>query len=202
MPQPHHVIVIPGLGDSRKELNFICSHWNWSNHGLQIHIYPIGWHDIQEQDFQVKLLRLLRYISKSGIKGERVSLIGVSAGGSAALNAFYRMKNDIHRVINVCGRLRVGSSRGFRSFSSRTRSSSSFAQSVRMLEKHEGLFTKNDREKIMTIHAAFGDELVPKETVLVTGAKNISVPMIEHGLSIFTALTIFSMPIIEFIKEK
>jgi len=78
--------------------------------------------------------------------------------------------------------------------------SPSFAESIKVFQKQEKILTKTDRKKILTVHSMFGDELVPPETTTIYGAKNIHVPMIEHALSIGSALTVFSKPIIDFLK--
>lgn len=52
----------------------------------------------------------------------------------------------------------------------------------------------------MTVRAMFGDELVPPETTIVQGANNTVVPTPEHMLSIGAALTVFSHPLIAFLK--
>ena len=52
----------------------------------------------------------------------------------------------------------------------------------------------------MTVSARFGDQLVPKGTSHVEGARNITIPTAIHGISITMALTLFKKPIIDFIK--
>lgn len=199
MSTQHHVIIIPGLGDSENRMRFIEHHWNWDSYGLHLVIHPMRWHDQTEPEFLPKLQRLTTLIKKMTKKEDIVSLIGTSAGGSAALNAFIENKKDIHCVVNVCGRLRSGPLTGYRSFFAKTKSSPSFAQSILLCEEKESTLTPADKKRIMTVHAKFGDELVPRETAIIEGATNIEVPMIEHGLSIVLGLTIFSKPIIEFV---
>ena len=79
---------------------------------------------------------------------DRISLIGTSAGGSAAVNAFMERKSKIHRVINICGRLRVGPTTGFRSFDSKTKSSPAFTESVRLCERGIEQLPLPDRRKL------------------------------------------------------
>lgn len=189
MKQTHSVIVIPGLGDNSNYIKLLTKSWNKC--GLDIIAYPIGWND-GTREFQPKLDKLLRLIDKLHAAGEMVSIVGTSAGGSAALNAFVGRKNIIHKVVNVCGRLRVGPESGFWSFVLRTKQSPSFANSVRMFESKESLLTENDRKRIMTIMPLFGDQLVPASTVPIEGALNKKIFMGEHILSIATAMTIYS----------
>ncbi|MCX6794225.1 MAG: hypothetical protein NTY06_03950, partial [Candidatus Gottesmanbacteria bacterium] len=108
-------------------------------------------------------------------------------------------RDVIHRVVNICGRLRVSPTTGFRSFASRTKSSPAFAQSVKLFEKREGDLQAADKKRMMTVRAMFGDELVPSDTATVDGAYNIAIPTTEHVLTIAAALTVFSKPIIKFL---
>lgn len=189
MSQTHSVIIIPGLGDNANYVRLLTNFWK--KYGLDIIAYPIDWND-SEKTFKPKLDKLLRLIDKLHASGEKVSIVGTSAGGSAALNVLVERKNIIHRVVNVCGRLRVGPESGFWSFVLRTKKSPSFADSVKMFESKEKLLSNDDRKKIMTIAPLFGDQLVPYSTVPIDGAINNKIFMGEHILSIATAMTIYS----------
>lgn len=199
MSHKHVVIIIPGLGDETRILRWVVRHWR--QYGLIPVVYSVGWRD-RETSFLPKLAGLVGKIDQLIKEGNKVSLIGTSAGGSAAINAFMERKSKIHRVINVCGRLRVGPTTGFRSFDSKTRSSPAFAESVRLCERGIAQLSLPDRRKIMTVRALFGDELVPPETAIVDGARNIHVPTGEHMLSIGAALTLYSAPLISFLNKK
>lgn len=195
MTKEHSVIIIPGLGNDTAKLEWATRHWR--NHGLEPLIHSVDWH---EGEFQPKLIKLVELIDKLTENGDVVSLVGTSAGGSAVLNAFVERKDKVHRVVNVCGRLRTGAQAGFRSFESRTASSPAFAQSIKLLESREDTLTERDRQKIMTVRAMFGDELVPGDTTILRGSYNTQVPTPEHMLSIGAALTVFSKPVILFLK--
>lgn len=198
MSKEHHVIIVPGLGDDAAKLSWATNHWR--KYGLVPIVYTIGWKD-KGENFEPKLNTLLEMIDQYAKDGDRVSLVGCSAGGSAVLNAFFERKNVVHRVISVCGRLTRGGQQGFRSFETRTASSPSFAKSVQLFESREELFSDNDRQKIMTVRALFGDELVPADTTILRGAYNTVVPTPEHVLSIGMALTLFSRPLITFLTK-
>lgn len=189
MPQTHSVIIIPGLGDNVQAIKLLEK--SWKKFGLDIIPHSIGWRD-GENDFKPKLERLLKLIDKLHKEGKKVSLVGTSAGGSAVLNAFVKRKNVIHKVVNVCGRLRVGPESGFRSFALKSKSSLSFADSVKMFESKESLLTEKDRKRIMTIMPIFGDQLVPSSTVFIEGAVNKKIFMGEHILSITYAMAIYT----------
>lgn len=198
MIREHDVVIIPGLGDEAGRVSFLTR--NWHREGLKPHVHKFGWKE--DTTFEDNLGVILSVVDSLLKRGKTVSLIGLSAGGSAVLNLFAERKDKIHRAINVCGRLTVGTQKGFRSFEARTASSPIFADSVKRFQTVERQLSDSDRQRIMTIRALFGDELVPSDTATVDGAVNIVVPTTEHLLSIAAALSIFSKPLIDFIKQE
>lgn len=199
MSRKHKVIFVPGLGEKVKPLEWALNNY-WRGQGLDPATHLVGWHD-DEKSFKPKLQRLIKMIDDFKKDGYAVSLVGMSAGGSAVINAFISRKNEIHKVINVCGRLKVGQTDGFRSFASKTKSSPAFAESIQTCEKNLKNLTSRDIKKIMTVRALFGDELVPSNTTTILGAHNIVVPTPEHMLSISAAMTLFSRPLVNFLKS-
>jgi len=198
MSKEHRVIIVPGLGDDADKLSWLTNHWR--RYGLEPVVHSIGWFD-NEKEFQSKLQTLVEMIDTYAQNGDKVSLVGCSAAGSAVLNAFFERKNVVHKVISVCGRLRSGNQKGFRSFETRTASNPSFARSVQLFESREDLLSDQDRKKVMTVRALFGDELVPADTAVLHGAYNTVVPTPEHVFSIGMALTLFSGPLITFLTK-
>lgn len=197
MSKEQRVIVIPGLRDHLKPITLATNHWR--HHGLEPVVYSMEWTD-ERVKFPSKLAELGDLIKEFAIKGDEVSLVGCSAGGSMAINAFFESENRVHKVINVCGRLRTGFSKGFRSLDRRSKSSPAFKQSVELCERRIEELSTSDLKKIMTMRAMLGDELVPAETSILEGAYNTTIPTVEHILSIGAALTVFSKPLIAFLK--
>lgn len=199
MSKVHHVIIIPGLGDEIGKITWATNFW--SRFGLNPTVHSVGWHT-REKEFQPKLQILIDIVDTFADKGDRVSLVGYSAGGSAALNTFFERRETVHRVINICGRLRTGTQNGFRSFNVRTATSPTFSGSVKLFESNENLLTSQDKQKIMTVRPLFGDELVPADTIILRDAYNITIPTPEHVFSIAMALTAFSKPLITFLTKE
>jgi len=191
----HIVLIIPGLGNEVWLVRLLTNHWrHWE---LEPEVLSVDWQN--SESFNIKFTNLNKKIDQFLKNDCKVSLIGISAGGSAALNLFSERSKDFNKVINVCGRLKTGPRIGWRSFSRMTASSPAFAQSVKLFEKQGKLLTRKDREKIMTVRAKFGDELVPCKTTILDGATNIQIPTIEHSISIYLSLTIFSNRLINFL---
>lgn len=195
MPKEHFVFLVPGLGDKTGVLELATQHWH--RFGLQLIFHKMNWRD--GEPFDPKLQLLIDHIDQLKTPDNLVSLVGTSAGGSAVGNAFFERRDTVHKVINVCGRLRVGTRRGIHSFDQRTATSPAFAESVRLFGWHQTSLTAAERQRIMTVHPAFGDELVPTETTMLEGANNLVLPSFEHMLSIGLTLSLFSRPLIQFL---
>jgi hypothetical protein len=196
-PIDHLLIIIPGLGDNKAFIEFAVRHWE-KNYKIKTIIHCMPWQG-EEQALELKLERLIALIDKSFVKGYRVSLLGTSAGGSAAINAFTMRKDRVHRVINVCGRLRKGDN-VFPALEQASLTSISFYDSVILCEANLKNFTSADCNKILTFRPLC-DELVPSSTVSVPGGTNILLPIIEHLLSITIAMTVFSRKIVDFVLK-
>lgn len=198
----HTIIIVPGLGDtpSRNKLyEKLIKYWTEKYHFTPI-FFEANWGDIHEA-FDQKLQRLLTLINSYETDAIRkVSLIGISAGGSLALNAYFQKKSKISKVINVCGRLRVGS-RVYPTLEKAAKKSKAFYDSVQKCD--EGLATLSNQEKtnILTLRAIF-DEVVPTPTTLVGGATNYVVGSIEHKVTIGMCLTAYSNKITDFLQKE
>ncbi|HKB88432.1 MAG TPA: hypothetical protein VKC53_02155 [Patescibacteria group bacterium] len=197
MTKKHIVIIIPGLGDQIKKVAWATKFWN--RYKLTPIVFSMEWVK-RGNNYQLRFKELLKLIDDNLNIGNKVSLVGTSAGSSVAINAFCARKS-IYRVVNICGRLRTGPSIGYRSFKNMTKGHPGFAESVIVSEKNLNKISMEDRKKIMTTRPLFGDQLVPSETVIVEGAYNITVPMVEHTLGITMSLTLFSKPVISFLKS-
>lgn len=198
MTKQHIAIIIPGLGDdsasSIKRIEMLTSHW--INHGITPLIHAARWRD--GEPFEPKLLRLLALIDSLSTEN-KVSLVGTSAGASMALNAFLERKETVHKVVNVCGRLRAGDHK-IRSLTNMAKTSIAFKESVERFEQNEPKLTMQDKKRVLTLRPFFGDELVPADTVIIEGATNKVVYIPTHMLGIGFSLK-FSKQLLGFLKN-
>lgn len=195
MPPEHKVIIGPGMDGRVGGIQWLTRHWP-EKYGLQPIMMPIVWKD--GESFAPKLKQITALIDQLADAGDQISLIGCSASGSAMLNAFVERKDVIHRVVNNGGFLRQGNRQGYRSFETRSAQSLAFQVSVLRFAELEPTLIPADRAKILTVRPAL-DELVPPETVVVNGAINKTVPMIEHVLGLGLALLKYD-PVIKFLR--
>ena len=195
MSLEHKVIIGPGIDGRTKNLEWLTKNWP-EKYGLQPIMVPISWKD--GELFAPKLKQITDLIDRLADQGDQISLVGCSASGSAMLNAFMARKKQIYRVVNNGGFLRPGTAKGFRSFNQRTAASLAFRESVLRFAELEPTLTLADLAKILTVRPLW-DELVPPETVVISGAMNTTVPMIEHVLGLGLALVKYD-PVIMFLK--
>lgn len=188
------VIFVPGLSDRVGNLKIITK-W-WSRKGVLPYVTNFGWKD-DDYDFDYKLESLIKLAKKLSQKN-KVSIVGTSAGGSAAFNAFLDKPEIIDKAVSVCGRLRPGD---LRLFDKSTSSSPTFKTSVLKLYSREIKIPKDITRRMMTISPIFGDEIVPSDTSYLNDAYNIKVPTGEHIFSIAMSLTLFAKPILEFLHS-
>ncbi|MCL4384071.1 hypothetical protein M1116_01300 [Patescibacteria group bacterium] len=190
MEAKRRVLMITGLNNPTWQMWPIVKWWQMS--GFRVQVFDPKWKN--GRPFGIKFRRLLKLIDQ--VEEDKLSLVGISAGGSAALNAYGVRRDKINRVVTICSQLRRS-----RIFENRTlKQSRAFRQSVTRLEKREDKWEEEDLKNIMTVRSMLGDELVPLDTAAMRGAKNMMVPTGEHVFSIFGALTLFSAPIRQFMR--
>lgn len=191
--QPHRVMIFPGLSDDTSKLQ-LATTW-WTQFGLEPVVMRVGWkEDISAEKKLAELLELARKLASDG----KLSVLGTSAGGSLAFNLFSRNQQLFATAVSVCGRLKAGDQKGWRSLDKRAESSQLFKQLVLML--NHDFISIDCKNRLMTV-SAVADELVPADTSVFPGAKNIKIPAVEHGASIVLAVTVLAWPIIKFIKS-
>lgn len=200
MNKQHHIIMIPGLKDQnifqRYALNFVAA--SWRRFDVYTHPYSPHWED--GDTFEHKLAGITELIDDLSDQGHIVSLFGLSAGGSAVLNAFCQNRTRINAVVNATGRVREGKNVK-PTLDVASKNSPAFRQSVLLFEKvNEPSLTPADRKRIMTIRPLW-DEIVPSATVPVPGATNVIIPVREHLWAGVYTSTIYASKVIDFIKK-
>ena len=192
----YKIIIVPGLGDGGRFFRFMVKNW-WHMFPNEIHAF--GWRDkgAKLTDKQNSLLQRIDALAKDGRK---IYLVGISAGGSAVLNAFMARCSVVSGVVNVCGRLREGIG-AQPTLEKAARTSEIFAQSVKNCESGLSSLTDSDLEKILTIRPIY-DEIVPTSTVGIKGAINIIIPSFFHGVGIRCSMIFLRSKIVNFLISR
>jgi|SRR3989344_771958 len=187
----HSVIFIPGLGNRKAGIMLLTKHWK--RYGFEPIVHSVGWNS---EPWQPKEKRLVELIGSLSAAGNRVSIVGISAGASAAMNAFALRKEIIHRAISLCGCISVRDAKTKAGLESRA-----FRESLTAFETQERNLSSADRQRILTLYPRFGDGRIERDDSLLEGSRHVEIPCGGHALSIGLTLTIFSQPLILLLRQ-
>lgn len=134
-------LYINGLGNGTSTPKYNIVRWWWKRKGLDIQHAHINWYDTKS--FGDKLQAVSQKVDEMLSRFGGVAIIGSSAGGSLALNAFSKLKAKNVCAVIAHGRLRAGNydnknSMHHRAHLNTSRPSQSFYDSV-MHAEHEVL---------------------------------------------------------------
>lgn len=176
------LVIIPGLGDRAKLYRLIIPVWKLL--GYEPYIFSFGWEDANES-FAVAIKRLTTYIDD--LHATRINIIGVSAGGTAAVNALSLRPNVIRRVVTVATPYRYLTHL----------KNSKLKASIDYLGRVD---VRNLEGRILSMHGLY-DQTVPIDVSSVQNVCTRKVYAISHSCIIITALTIYSLAIRRFIEQ-
>jgi pimeloyl-ACP methyl ester carboxylesterase len=189
----HHIIYIPGLGDSKTRGQQFAVRL-WRTYGVYGHCHAVIWNNTDS--FENKLQGILKEIDQLKSKGHIVSLMGASAGASMALHAFAARKEAISSVVLVCGELADARKINPSYFTKNP----AFKVSMERLPATLNKLTMDDRKRVMSLHPLFDETVTIKDTYL-EGARMFTSISFGHAFTIGMTLTIdFYIPMYFFMK--
>jgi hypothetical protein len=190
------LIIIPGLADDVKYTKFLVRNWE-SKYNVRLHVISFGWNGgINEFDNKFKLF--LEKVDEIINNGNKISIIGISAGASVAINTFYLRKDRINKAISVCGRLRDQNVK--QRFYYPKEKLNIFKESILLCEKTLSNLTNEDRKRLLYFLPLF-DDVVPVKTMEIKGASSKKIYSIQHMFNILYTIRIYSKFIIDFISS-
>jgi hypothetical protein len=182
------VLYINGLGDGTTQAYEAAAFKKMEACGFKpIHAH-VRWRE--EQDFEKVLERLTKQAQDLIKKNGSLVIVGLSAGGSMALNIYNNLKDQDIRVINIIGRLHRGR---VPSWSYRTlersshfntpHESKSFYHSVIYCEDTVIPFLTSKDKKRVVMLKPYADLVVPLHTMNIQGVRNIRIPAFGHSMA-------------------
>lgn len=189
----HHVIYIPGLGDYKPRGQQLVPKY-WRLFGVNGHYFAMHWND--KEPFTPKLARLLAVIDALSKNGDRVSLVGTSAGASAVLLAYAARPKKIAGVVCICGKINNPSARD-----PRYAGNPALKEFLFKLQDALPKLTPDMRKRIMSIRPLSDKEVPPADTI-IPGAKGQVIPVSGHVVSIGVALVFYSGVVVGFLKRQ
>ena len=188
-----HIIYITGLGDQKPNYQPQIIK-QWEKFGVVPHYFAVGWSD--GEGFEPKLKRLCGLIDELSGQG-RVSLVGVSAGAGAALNAYVERKDKTSGVVFICGKIIGYDSVNPRYF----RENPAFDESLALTQRNLEKLTEKDKSKMLSVRPIY-DETVPIPATMIPGVESRLIISAFHIPSIFLALTIYKRGFLNFLKSR
>jgi len=184
------ILYIPGLGDHnlRGQRLVLAA---WRRRGLRVEICQMNWND--KQPFEPKLRKIIDRIDALVAQGHIVSLVGVSAGASAAVHAFARRSDKLAKLVLICGAIQHPEEVG----EDTKRENPAFWES--MLALHDGVLDKLtdiERRKIVSF-VPKSDDVVNPKNMRIDGIGYESLPTHGHVQSIAYAITVGARRIIK-----
>jgi hypothetical protein len=176
------IILINGLGN--RSLWYRLTALLWRVWGLKVHFFRFDWEDMTES-YEEKMQKLLQLCHSF----PSVSIIGVSAGGTAAVNLLAETKN-IYKVVTVASPYYLTGP-----VKSRLLQTSSDYLHDNLLT-----YTATVKHRILSIHGRTDTTVSPRQSA-VDGIAHHELKTDGHFMTIVWALTIHSASLRQFLNS-
>jgi hypothetical protein len=189
----HYVIYLPGIGDLKNGSLQAKLIIKWQKLGVIPQFQQIGW--ANDEPYESKFERILKNIDELIKQGHEISLVGVSASATMAINVYSVRKDKISRVVFICGKINHPEKVGETYFKNNPAFKKSLEVAATNLQKLGDL----DRRKMLSLHPVFDETVAVKDTYL-PGAKNKTLFSFGHAATILLVLSLYKRTVINFIK--
>ena len=192
---PIRVIYVPGLGDRLPPVVHLQREAlrTWRALGVRTTMFRVRWSS--DATFQDRLDRLDAPVEQCEQRGERVALMGASAGAGAVLAAYARRRSIIAFVI-IAGKV-LEPEDIIKPVLDRN---APFAQSLAAVPELLEDLGPDDRAKILSLRSA-RDGIVDDEDTLLEGAVNETMRVVGHVVAIGYALMFRARRVVRFVRE-
>ncbi len=162
--------------------------------GVKVHYSPVYWDN--NESLEQKLNRLLKQVDELSQSGKTLSLVGVSAGASMAMDIYALRKNKIHKAVFICGKLLYPETIGERYFQKHP----AFRKSVFTADSNIKNLASADKARMLSLYA-LADNTVPVRASKLPGVQSKRILALGHIPAIYAAIIFYSPPIAKFIKS-
>lgn len=180
------LVIIPGIGDRTRAYSLFA--WVWHLHGFDVHIIPFGWKNYSA-DVRTRTQDFMRGLQSFG--QEPLYIIGVSAGGPAAINVFAN-KPSVKRVVTVAAPME-----SFPHAIKNRLLEESIIQARQAIDE----FTDAEKRHVLSVYGLY-DQLVPAYMSQMKGIRTARIFAVWHAVIIFVALTFASFRLRRFLRSK
>lgn len=189
-----HLIYITGLGDDRASgQRMAVGLWNiW---GVDAEVFQPHW--AVKEPWETKFERLLNRIDALRAEGKNVGLVGISAGASAAINAFAARQAEVVGVVLIAGK--VNRPEAIDTY--HNEANPAFVESANACQGALAKLDANARRRILSRYGLYDGRVAVADSV-IPGAHNRRVLASAHAF-IIASQTIFGAPsFIRFLKRR
>ena len=163
-----NIVIVPGYGDRVDYLHRTIRNWP-DRFGNKAVVLPFGWSG-EAAEYDKKNKKFLETIEKMG----EVSIIGISAGASAALRAQHVFPERVGRIVTLCGPVR-------QDLMNKEMLRSKYPLLKRSLD--DLALETVPGQDVLTLRPLY-DGVVPVEAMIIPGAVDMRMKMIGHPTSI------------------
>lgn len=178
------LVIIPGLGDRSLWDTLFAAVW-WLR-GFRPRIFTFGW-EVRTEIYEQKFDFLMKFIDR--LPDDDVYIIGVSAGGVAAVQALNARPNKVRKVATVSSPYGI-----FSPVENRP-----LLAGLELLKTQLPLMPPELKSRILSVHGRRDARVLP-EWSQAEGIATERIFAFGHARSIFAALTLFSGRIKRFFK--
>lgn len=179
------LIFVLGVGDSRHNLGkFVTRRWV---NGFMPHYYVFGWDDLATS-FDDKFDKFLAFLD-SFPKSDELYLAGISAGGTAVVNAL-AARPKIRKVAMISSPFKV-QLRSWRP---------ALVSSIKHAQNNFATFTPATKQKMLNI-TGWRDGVVPTSLSQLPGVRSVHVPGFGHAMNIVLATVVTKRHLQNFLTQ-
>ena len=193
-PNPKlHILYLSGLGDKYDPLRrFLLRFWN--RHDSTIELVPSKW--TNDETFEMKYARVIEAKQQVLARGDKVVLIGESAGASMALNVYAADPDEVQRVIMLCGKIVHEHAVAEQTY----QRNPAFRMSMQQADENAMRLTLPQRQKITSLYAWI-DGTVSRKDSLIPDCRRQLIWSVGHILTILYLLSIGSWIVLREVRR-
>lgn len=187
------IIYVPGLGGSNVSIQGRIIGM-WRLFGVRPVLVQMLWEE--HDSWTDKLQRLIDKIDELTMDGQKISLIGASAGGSAVINAYSMRQSVVIGCVLLSAKVNNPNSIGRHYHDKYPALKESVDACVESLAK----LNSSNRSKIMSRYAYY-DPIVSSSDSIIPGGKNKRIMTFGHSFSIGFQLIFGAPSFLRFLKK-
>jgi len=200
-------ILVPGIGPLPWAYKIIAS--GFKTYGVEMDFFPVEWWSSEKNKFSEAQARFFDRIDKLYNGRDRVSLLGISAGGPFTLGALVSLEGMIRNVVTVAGCNSPKNETNKMAYEKLYEGNKVFEEMIENLDgTMETLKNRRDLIEKVTTYVNIGDDVVPNKSQSFDGAKlvylrNIKFPSLTyHESSIVLGMVSKSGEMAKFLKRE